>query len=157
GTFRVALVGSSNDMGYGVPQEQIYPDLLEERLNAELQGRGFERFEVLDFSVGGYHLLDRLFVMDTKVPALQPDLILVVATMHDLRWQIYELVVRRLSKGQDLRYDFLREFAADSGAEPGQSPMRIRQRLRPRREALARAPLAAMREIGEREALPVVL
>jgi hypothetical protein len=157
GTFRIAIVGSSNDMGYGVRVEESYPDLLEERLNAELAGRGFDRYEVLNFSVGGYELLHRLYVADEKVPPFDPDVILVVATMHDLRWQVYELLVTRVHNGLDLHYDFLRRFAAQAGVEPGQSLTRIRQKLRPRREALVRATFEELRKIGEREGVPMVL
>jgi hypothetical protein len=157
GTFRIAIVGSSNDMGYGVRVEEGYSELLEERLNAELAGHGIDRFEVLNFSVGGYQLLHRLYVADVKVPPFEPDLIVVVATMHDLRWAVYELLVKRVQKGLDLHYDFLREFVAEAGVEAGQSPTRIRQKLRPRREALVRKVFAKMREIGEREGVPVVL
>jgi hypothetical protein len=157
GTFRIALVESSNGMGYGVEVQDSFPKVLEALLNAELAGRGFERYEVLNFSVGGYELLHRLYVADRKVPPFQPDLILMGATMHDLRWQIYEAVVKRLRWERDLHYDFLRELVGDAGLRPGDEPLRIRRRLRPRREALAREVFAELRRIGEREGVPVVL
>lgn len=157
GTFRIAIVGSSNDMGYGVEVEDGYPDLLEARLNAELAGRGFERYEVLNFSVGGYQLLHRLYVTDNKVPQFDCDLILVVATMHDLRWQVYGVLVSRVRKGLDLHYDFMRQIAAEARVDSSQSTTRIRQRIRPRREALVRGVLEELRRIGEREGVPVVL
>lgn len=157
GTFRIALVGSSNDMAYGVEVQDGYADLLEDRLNAELGGPGRPRYEVLNFSVGGYELLHRLHVTDTKVPAFHPDLIVVVATMHDLRWSAYELLVKRLRADRDLHYDFLRRFVAEAGAEPGQTQIRLRRKLRPRRESLVRAVFEELRRIGERERVPVVL
>jgi hypothetical protein len=157
GTFRIALVGSSNDMGYGVRVEDGYPERLEARLNAELAGRGYERYEVLNFSVGGYQLLHRLYVTDTKVPRFHPDLIVVVATMHDLRWQVYEALVKRVRRGLDLHYDFLREIAARARVDSTQSTTRIRQRVRPRREELVSAILGELHAIGEREGVPVVL
>ena len=33
GTFRIALLGSSNVMGWGVPQEDVFETILEARLN----------------------------------------------------------------------------------------------------------------------------
>jgi hypothetical protein len=157
GTFRIALVGSSNDMGYGVLVEQSYPDLLEDRLNAELAGHGFERYEVLNFSVGGYELLHRLYVADVKVPPFDCDLVLLTVTMHDLRWQVYEILAGRVRLGLDLHYEFLRRLVADAKVEAGQPMTRIRQKLRPRREALVRQVFAELRRIGEREGVPVVL
>lgn len=157
GTFRIALVGSSNDMGYGVKLEETYAELLEARLNEELAGRGVERFEVLNFSVGGYQLLHRLYVADVVAPRFDPDLILVVATMHDLRWQVYQDLVSRVRRGLDLHYDFLREIADKAQVDSSQSTTRIRQRLRPRREELVRKVFEELHRIGEREGVPVLL
>jgi hypothetical protein len=157
GTFRIALVGSSNDMGYGVAVDRIYPELLEDRLERELGGRAYQHYEVLNFSVGGYQLLHRLYVADHKVPPFHCDMILYVATMHDLRWAAYEPVVKELRAGRELPYEFLRTFAAGAGLEPGQSALAMKQRLRPRREALVKATFEEMRRVAERQgALPVL-
>lgn len=157
GVFRIGLIGASNDMGYGVEVEKIYPELLEERLNVDLAGGGFDRYEVLNFSVGGYQLIDRLYVADQKVPTFDCDLILVAATMHDLRWAIYERLTQRLVDGRDLHFPFLEEFVADAGIKPGYSTTRISQKLKQRREPLASAVFEQFRKIGEREGVPVVI
>lgn len=99
GTFRIALAGGSNTMGSGVPMELTFANLLEVRLNAELGNSSYNRFEVINFSVGGYHLPERLFVVQNKVAAFEPDLILVSATDRDLTIQ-HDRLARKIRKGK---------------------------------------------------------
>src|SRR5207244_1388648 len=48
GTCRIALVGSSIVLGYGVADDQVFKCLLEDRLNAATPAGGL-RYELLDF------------------------------------------------------------------------------------------------------------
>lgn len=72
GTLRIALLGPSHAMGNGVPDGATFENLLEERLNRELPGGRYERFEVLNFAVDGYTLTQQ--VRDARGPrvAIRP-------------------------------------------------------------------------------------
>src|SRR5262249_718693 len=60
GVFRVAVLGSSIDMGWGIGTEETYVNLLEDWLNAHAAKRGSaRRFEVLNFAVAAYSPLQR--------------------------------------------------------------------------------------------------
>jgi hypothetical protein len=88
GTFRIAVLGASMDMGWGVTYEQTYSHQLEEWLRDHARRRGYgkeRRFEVLNFAVAAYSPLQRLETLRRKAMAFHPDLVLYSATMLDQR------------------------------------------------------------------------
>ena len=61
GVFRIVVLGSSIDMGWGVGTEAIYVNLLEDWLNAHAARRRLgRRFEVINFAVAAYSPPQRL-------------------------------------------------------------------------------------------------
>src|SRR5262249_3965749 len=54
GVFRIALLGSSHEIGRGVNEEDTFARRLENRLNREDTNADIRRFEVLNFAVEGY-------------------------------------------------------------------------------------------------------
>lgn len=86
GTYRIAVLGSSIDMGWGVSSETMYVNQLEDWLNIHAARRGLSRrFEVLNFAVAAYSPLQRLESFRRKAAAFHPDLVLYSATMLDSR------------------------------------------------------------------------
>jgi hypothetical protein len=88
GTFRIAVLGASMDMGWGVTYEQTYTHQLQEWLCDYARRRGYgeeRRFEVLNFAVAAYSPLQRLETLRRKAMAFHPDLVLYSATMLDQR------------------------------------------------------------------------
>lgn len=73
GVFRIAVVGSSQATGIWMDGEHAFPELLEERLNAE----GGRRFEVLNCSVDGQNReYANILRAETVVAGFDPDLVL---------------------------------------------------------------------------------
>jgi hypothetical protein len=118
GTFRIALLGSSIDMGWGVATASTYENRLEDWLNAEAARRGVSRrFEVLNFAVVAYGPAQRYDVFCRKALAFAPDLVLYSSTMLDPR--LVEIHLGGLIKNRvDLKYDFFREAVAEAGIDP---------------------------------------
>jgi hypothetical protein len=75
---RIAVVGSSIVMGYGVGDDQTFCRLLEGRLNADRPAGG-RRFELLNFGAGMCYAINRRAIIDKKVFAFEPDAVLYVA------------------------------------------------------------------------------
>jgi hypothetical protein len=85
-TFRIALLGSSMDMGWGVGTGETYENLFEDWLNAHAARRGLtRRFEVLNFAVAAYSPLQRLESFERKATPFRPDLVIYSATVLDTR------------------------------------------------------------------------
>ena len=86
GTFRAALMGDSYAVGLGVPPDSTWESLVEARLSAS-PPKGFERAEILNFSVGGFHgrLEWRFFdLIDHRKSHLLPTVLTTNAPVEDL-------------------------------------------------------------------------
>ena len=110
-TFRVALVGASMDMGWGVKAADTYAYQLQEWLNGHPEKRGFQsdrNFEVLNFAVAAYSPLQRLESFRRKAREFQPDLVIFAATMLDTRLMEIHLcdILRTRS---NIPFEFVRE------------------------------------------------
>lgn len=118
GVFRIALLGSSMDMGWGVGTDETYENRFEDWLNAYAARRGLSRrFEVLNFAMAAYSPLHRLEAFERKARAFRPDLVLYAATRLDTRLlQIH--LVGLLQDRVDLKHDFVRRAVADAGLGP---------------------------------------
>jgi hypothetical protein len=118
GTFRIAVLGSSIDMGWGVGTQTMYVSRLEDWLNAHAARRGLNRrFEVLNFAVAAYSPMQRLESFRRKAAQFHPDLVLFAATMLDIRLLEIHLC-DMLECRVDLRYDFLNRAAREAGITP---------------------------------------
>ncbi len=73
-TYRIAMVGDSFTLPSGVAIEEAFHTRLEDRLNRESAG---QRFEILNFGVGGYSLRQYVGVIEEKCSLYEPDLILI--------------------------------------------------------------------------------
>jgi hypothetical protein len=115
--YRIVLLGSSIDMGWGVATRHTYENLLEDWLNAEAARRGISRrFEVLNFAVPAYGPVQRYDLFHRKALAYQPDLVLFSSTMIDPR--LIEIHLGGLIKNNvDLKYDFFKKATIEAGID----------------------------------------
>ncbi|MBA3302474.1 MAG: hypothetical protein H0U26_01230 [Acidimicrobiia bacterium] len=115
GVFRIALVGSSMDMGWGVGTDEPYVNRLEDWLNLHAARRGLaRRFEVLNFAVAAYGPAQRVDAYRRKVAGFRPDMVIYSATMLDPR--LTEIHLCGLLQARvDLKYDFLHRAVAEAG------------------------------------------
>jgi hypothetical protein len=117
GTFRIAVLGASMDMGWGVRYQDTYINRLEDWLNADARAPSPSRprrYEVLNFAVAAYSPLQRLETLRRKVLAFHPDLVIYSATTLDIRLMeihLCEMLRRRI----DPTYDFVREAIGRAG------------------------------------------
>jgi hypothetical protein len=130
-TFRIAVLGASMDMGWGVTCQETYTHRLEHWLNQHSgrQGSDFDRrFEVLNFAVAAYSPLQRLETFRRKVLAFQPDMVIYSATMLDLRLMEIHLC-DALRTRADLTYDFVRDVLERAGVGPEESRLDGEEKL----------------------------
>ena len=110
-TFRIVLLGSSFSMPTGVPLEQSWQQVLEDRLNALKDGR---HYEVINFSVGGYDPHQLLAVLEHRAIGYDPDLILVDVTLNSARIIRIDEAYHRTFVTQGRSHPFWHSFALDS-------------------------------------------
>lgn len=157
GTFRIALVGASNSMGWGVRVEEAFPELVEERLNRELAGQYYKRYELINFSVPGYSVVEQLYVVEEIVPRFSPDLILMETCAEEIQWNLADRTATRFHRGMELRFDFLEKIVADAGLSRSDKPSRMKRRLMPAAQAIVRNVYQYLGALGRNLQTPVAL
>jgi hypothetical protein len=130
-TVRIALLGSSHVMGWGVRHPDVFEAIVEERLNRR-PPVGFEQahFEVLNFAVYGYSPLSQVSMLNERVRAFDPDVVLLVGHLPDGRFTSSSLRSVLQQEG-DIRYDFLTQTLREARVYPGLHDGLAEQRLRP--------------------------
>jgi len=82
GVFRIAFVGDSISANFGHrPRPEIYLNVLGRTLDHE--ARGGIRFEVLNFGVNAYSLLQSVRMLETRALRFAPDLVIAQLCLND--------------------------------------------------------------------------
>lgn len=158
GVRRIALVGVSIDMGWGVGDEESYEALTEKRLNGDgvAGGRPAKspvRYEILNFSIAAHTVAQHLLNLD-RVLSFAPDVVMIPANGADASMMIDHVVERRAA-GVPISIDTLRSAADAAGLAPAPSP-EARKRLAAHQDELLQwLYVAIAKRVRERGALPV--
>lgn len=86
GTFRIAIMGASTVMGWGVGDNETFENLFEQRLDQQWSAASgpYKHFESLNFSVPGYTPPQYLGTLDRAL-SFGPDAYFLVTQENDLR------------------------------------------------------------------------
>lgn len=128
GTRRVAVLGSSVVMGYGVGDDETCARQLEDRLNA--RAAGGPRTEVLNFGTGRSTPISRRALLERKVWGFDPDAVYWVAHQDELLTPVRHLA-RIVAAGNDLPYPSLRDVVRRAGVGADTPPGLLDPRLQP--------------------------
>jgi len=128
GTTRLAFLGTSHVMGTGVPDDQVFEQVLENRLNSESSGG--RHYEILNFGMAAYSGLQQLYLLENKVGEFTPDVVVYFQMEDDDRF-----ILRHLSmviRGNiEIPYDYVRQIVSDLELTAASSDELIRQKLGP--------------------------
>jgi hypothetical protein len=134
GSYRMSVLGASSTMGWGVEDTETFEAILELKLNEQLAGKGYQRYEILNHGVAGYYPLQQAAVIERAL-VFQPRAVLYIATGRELsRSAAYLAEV--VKKGIEIPYPELRAIAEKSGLAPGVDQNELVKRLSPFREEL---------------------
>jgi len=144
-TRRIALLGDSMSLG---PYGRDYGALLEDRLNQAYHSPEVSKFEVLNFAVYGYSIIQMMDVALDKAPLFHPDVYIVAVTHLELIPNAGSRthIGRLLGSGTDLKYAFLRDVVARAGVRPADHLPVIRNKLAPYLFPVARWALEQIRD-----------
>ena len=122
GTFRIGLLGGSIELGSGLEDGVVYSALVEERLG--------EGFEILNFAVPGYSLIEAVVSNERK--ALGFDLDVCIYATHFAGLNIVTSNLRALVENEvPLVYEELEAVVLEARLEPGMSAQQVSRALRP--------------------------
>jgi hypothetical protein len=129
-TRRIALLGDSVSLG---PYGHDYRALLENRLNRDCLTTEIQGFQVLNFAVYGYSILQMMDVALDKASRFHPDVYVVAETdlevMGGAGWRTH--IARLVQARTDLKYDFLKKVVAQAGVQPSDRQADIQRKLTP--------------------------
>jgi len=129
GTFRIAVLGASSVMGWGVGDGETFEALVEARLNREQAGAPFARYEILNFGIPGYQPPQLLVGLEKALP-FSPHAVFYVATAREpsrAAWCVAEAV----KKGVEIPYPELKEIVARAGLTADMDEATAARRLEP--------------------------
>lgn len=129
GTFRVAVLGASSVMGWGVGDGETFEALLEARLNGEWAGGGIDRYELLNMGIPGHQPPQQLVVHERAL-AMRPAAVMFIATGREISRSAAYLA-EAAHKGLEIPYDGLRDILARAGVSAGMDEAEARRRLTP--------------------------
>jgi hypothetical protein len=154
GTYRAAVLGASSVMGWGVSDGRTFEALVERRLNSEMSGAPFERYELLNLAVPGYEPPQQLLALD-KAMTFDPDAVYYVAAGREIGRATRNLVTATRD-GIQIPDATLREVLRKAGVDRRVDEATGIKLLAPhRREILSHVYGEIARRCRERGILPV--
>jgi hypothetical protein len=129
GAYRMAFMGPSSVMGWGVPDGATFEALLEKRLNRENTAVPFMSYEILNFGVPGYQPPQQLVAVE-KALEFDPQTVWYIATTRELSRSanyLAEVVGKRIA----IPYPELHGIALKAGLSPGMNETAALRRLAP--------------------------
>ena len=118
GTYRIALLGASYNVAAGVEQDESFEAIVEQRLNATPpQDSKYDSYEILNFSVGGYSLLQQAALIESRVAGFSPDVVLL--TVHTSELRRLRIRTQSIVTGRkEIPYPEVSQAIQNSGAHP---------------------------------------
>jgi hypothetical protein len=154
-TYRMALLGSSMTVGAGVPVEQTMETLLEGRLNREGPGAPRQRYEILNFSVGAYGIMQNAALLDEKALAFKPNAVLVAVFSVD-GGRMSNYLMKLVRSGLPIPYPYVREKLKQAGVDASMQQPELMRRLDPLSEDLVRWSYRHIIEVCRQRGIAVV-
>jgi len=128
-TLRVAVLGASSVMGWGVGDDATFEALLEQRMAAEPLATGFRQVELLNFGVPGYYPPQQLANFE-RAAALQANAIFYIATGRE-QWRSAVYLAEVVRKRIPIPYPELQAIVDEAGVQAGMSEDEALKRLQP--------------------------
>jgi lysophospholipase L1-like esterase len=151
GTYRVLVFGSSNTMGYGVHNEDVYTRHLEKWLNSYLGKK--RRVEVVNLAVAGDSPTRRLARIQREAGRWNADWLICDASVLD-GWLEDAHIQWALQNRVSIPYSFVAEAARRAGVNPSDSVEVFREKFHGQSEGMLSEIFAAWSAEARRLGLP---
>lgn len=116
-TYRIAVFGPSDVMGWGVADGEAFPSLLERMLDSAARGSGW-RVEVLNFGTAATSLVQQVYALEGKGLRFAPDLVLLAVHPYDLA-SLQQNFRRVMESGYAIPDTGVARLTASVGVGPG--------------------------------------
>jgi D-alanyl-lipoteichoic acid acyltransferase DltB (MBOAT superfamily) len=133
-TYRIAVLGASAVMGWGVADGETFEALLEERLNREKSNAPYARYELLNFAVPGYQPPQQLVALENAL-SFSPNAVFYVATGREIS-RAASYLVEVVQKNLEIPYEPLRDVVNRAGLLPSMDEATALKKLGPFRDTI---------------------
>jgi hypothetical protein len=137
GTVRVGLFGESHTFGNGVPNDLLFKQLAENRINEQGMLSEGRRLELMNFSTPGHGPIFKVARLEKDGFQFDFDAVIQTALSNDTEWCVKNLV-GAVTEGAPIPYEFLNDIVAKAQVNKDMTPAVIRHRLSPYRDELLR-------------------
>ncbi len=155
GTYRMALLGASYEMGSGVKNHEVYEAVLEDMLNDSAGEKPYKRYEILNFAVGGYTLLHYFLQAKSEVLEFNPDVV-VLALHYNERVRIRGHLSRIQQARPEIPYPAIAEAIRELDAAAERSPKQFQESLDSHASTVLRWTLLEMARLFREAGVPVL-
>jgi len=128
GTLRIAVIGPSSTMGWGVADDEVFETLVETSLDSIARRTG-RRVEVLNFSVPSIALTQEVIAMDSVAARFSPDLVLLAVNTFEipsLAWKLGEALQRGIAAPDSVLASLIARSEITIGLSPQEMALRLR-------------------------------
>ncbi len=154
GTYRIVVFGSSNSMGYGVSNDEIYTYLLEAWLRKWVGPS--HRVEVVNLSVAGDSPSRRLYRLQQEAQRFQPDWLICDASCFD-PWLEDTHIQAVLERHLPIPYPFVEDAIRRTGVTPSETQESFRDKFRGESERMLDPIYAGWSEEANRLGVPLTV
>jgi hypothetical protein len=154
---RIALLGPSDIMGAGVADSQTFETRLEARLNRDLSPTTGKGYEILNFGVVSFSMLQQMEMLEQRALEYQPNVIVVAFHPISEARFAFQFLANQVRFGQEVPYADLRDMAEKAGVRKGMRQPDAFRRLKPHGEELLRWTLNRIDSLATARGAKVVL
>ncbi len=127
--YRIVVLGSSNTMGHGVNDDEMFVRLLENWLNESAPGEENRRVEVVNLAVSSDSPSQNIVRLQADVPSLEPDWILNDVTVLD--YSLEELHLHSIVRNRKaIPFAYIRSILMNADVSPSDSAAEFNEKLR---------------------------
>jgi hypothetical protein len=159
GTYRIALLGSSHEMGQGVRDDETFENLVEERLVHEPFNRRYARYEILNLSVSAYGTVQKCLRLEQLGFEFAPDVVVLAMCAPEKSFVIEHLssALRRGLEPPEEYKEFFTDIFTRAGVVGVSSDLIIQKRLKPFASEIVAWTLRRFKEQCERRGIKALL
>jgi len=134
-TFRIALLGGSYEMGSGVSDKNVFEAIVEDKINKNKIFNNYENFEILNFAVGGYYLIQHLKLSKEEIYKFKPDALIYFAHSNEKEYlgKNFAMIIKN---HKDLESPFLKSISSKLKLNSFMSEFEIIEKLIPYSDSL---------------------
>ena len=130
GVIRIAVLGASPEMGPGVHDHETFESILEERLNREPKPAGVSGYEILNFAVFGYGIIQHVAQCENLVFDFEPDILLYCSHHGKGQHALFRYFMKHVSNDSRLP-PVLKEYKREISGMTRKDYKRRRNQLEP--------------------------